>query len=271
MNLRSISLLGCGNMGLILLKSLVSLPGVLPGEVSACDPDASARKRAAHYGVRTALSARECVQDKGLVVIAVKPQNVVSLIEEIRGGIDREALLVSIVAGFPIDRLQLLLGWKAKIARAMPNTPSQIKKGMTALTYSPEVSTEEKAFTRRMFNRIGKTAVVPESQMDAVTALSGSGPAYLFTFVEALVAGGISAGLSEQVAFQLVSQTIFGSIKMLIKSGFTPGEQIKKVASPGGTTQAGLLALETGGFREAVISAVGAAARRAAELGKGQA
>jgi pyrroline-5-carboxylate reductase len=151
----------------------------------------------------------------------------------------------------------------------MPNTPALIKKGMTVLSYSEEVLTQEKALVRRIFNRVGKTVVVPEEQMDAVTALSGSGPAYLFSFVEAIVAGGIELGLSKTVAFQLATQTVYGSVKLLIKTDLSPREQIQKVTSPGGTTFAALSVLERMDFKETVISAMRAASQRSKELGKG--
>ena len=126
----------------------------------------------------------------------------------------------------------------------------------------------EKAFVRRVFNRVGKTLVVTEDKMDAVTALSGSGPAYVFTFVQALIDGGVKMGLPEPVAYQMATQTLFGAVKMLIKLDLSPAEQIKKVTSPGGTTVAGLTALEAGRFKETIITAIEAAARRSAELGK---
>ncbi|MFI5303388.1 MAG: pyrroline-5-carboxylate reductase [Nitrospiria bacterium] len=264
----SVSLLGCGNMGLILLRSLVSLPFIPPKKISVFDPDPAVRKKTGNLKVLFSESAAESVKDKAMIILAVKPQNVPALLSEIQGAVPPDSLVITIAAGISIRKVQSKLGQKHKVVRAMPNTPALIKKGMTVLAYSERVSTEEKAMVRRIFNRVGKTAVVDEERMNAVTALSGSGPAYVFAFTEALVAGGMSMGLSEPLAYRMVTQTIFGSIKMLIKMDLSPKEQIEKVTSPGGTTLAGLSMLEKKGFKDAVISAIEAATHRAEELGQ---
>ncbi|MBI1821073.1 MAG: pyrroline-5-carboxylate reductase [Nitrospirae bacterium] len=267
MSQASFSVLGVGNMGSILLKSLVSLPFTSPEKISVFDPDPLSMKKAGKYKVRVARHLKEAVEGKAFVVLAVKPQMMTALLNEIRDFLLPEAVVVSVAAGVSIEKIQTVLKRDQKVARAMPNTPAILKKGMTALVYSGRLSSEEKAFVRRIFNRVGKTIVVTEDKMDAVTALSGSGPAYVFTFVEALVEGGVKMGLSEPVAYQMATQTLFGAVKMLIKLDLTPAEQIKKVTSPGGTTLAGLAMLESGRFKEIVISAMEAAAKRSAELG----
>ncbi|MHB8482441.1 MAG: pyrroline-5-carboxylate reductase [Nitrospiria bacterium] len=264
----SFSVLGAGNMGSILLKSLVSLPFTSPGKISVFDPDPLCMKKAGKYKVRIAGHLKEAVEGKGFVVLAVKPQNLSALLNEIKDFLLPEAVLVSVAAGVSIEKIQGVLKRDQKVARAMPNTPAMIKKGMTALVYSAKMSLEEKAFVKRIFNRLGKTIAVTEDQMDAATALSGSGPAYVFAFVEALVEGGVKMGLPEPVAYRMATQTLFGAVKMLIKLELSPAEQIKKVASPGGTTLAGLAMLEKGQFKESVIHAIEAAAKRSVELGK---
>lgn len=266
-----IALLGMGNMGGILLKAMASLPSASPGGITVFDADSSRLKFGKFgktKGLHSATSARKAVEGKTLVVLAVKPQNMKELLHDIQDALSPEALVVSVAAGIETTTIQSWLGRTQKVVRAMPNTPAQIKTGMTALCFSPEVGREERGTSRRLFNRIGQTVVVPEEQMDAVTALSGSGPAYLFLFADSLVEGGAKAGLPRETAYKMVTQTIFGAVKMLIKTGLSPNEQIKKVASPGGTTVAGLSALEKGKFRETIISCVEAAAGRARELGE---
>ncbi len=264
----TVSLLGCGNMGSILLKSLVSLPFTSPEKISVYDPEPLTRKKNEKMKVRFSNSARESVKGKEMIILAMKPQNISTLLSEIQETVSPESLVVSIAAGISIGKIQSGLRADQKVVRAMPNTPALIKKGMTGLAYSERVTPDEKALVRRIFNRVGKTVVVAEEKMDAVTALSGSGPAYVFSFVEALVAGGVKMGLPEPVAYQMATQTVFGSVKMLIKMDLSPREQIQKVTSPGGTTLAGLSILEKREFKDTVVSAIEAAARRAAELGK---
>lgn len=253
---------------MILLKSLTSLPFVSTDRLSIYDPDPTVKKKTATMKIRFSNSAKEAVKGKNLIILAVKPQILPALLKEIKGAILPDSLIISIAAGVTTNKVQSLLNPGQKVCRAMPNTPALIKKGMTVLSYSEEVLTQEKALVRRIFNRVGKTVVVPEEQMDAVTALSGSGPAYLFSFVEAIVAGGIELGLSKTVAFQLATQTVYGSVKLLIKTDLSPREQIQKVTSPGGTTFAALSVLERMDFKETVISAMRAASQRSKELGK---
>ncbi|MBI3593840.1 MAG: pyrroline-5-carboxylate reductase [Nitrospirae bacterium] len=254
---------------MILLKSLVSLPFVATGSLSVYDPDPEVKRKTDKMKIRYSNTAKDSVKGKSWVILAVKPQILPALLTEIRDALLPGSVIISIAAGVTIVKMQSLLNAGQKIVRAMPNTPALIKKGMTALSYSKEISAQEKALIRRIFNRIGKTCVVNEDQMNAVTALSGSGPAYLFAFVEALVAGGVELGLSEKSAMQMATQTIFGSVKLLIKTGLSPREQIQKVASPGGTTVAALAMLEKREFKDTVISAMKAASHRSFELGKG--
>ncbi len=264
----SFSLLGLGNMGSILLKALMSLPFASPDHISIFDPDPHAVKKAGRKKLRISKGAKQAVEGKEVIILAVKPQNMEALLNDIKDTVPPGAMVISVAAGVTIEKIQASLGRAQKVVRVMPNTPAFIKKGMTALAYGAGISSKEQAMVRRIFNKLGKTVVVGEEKMDAVTGLSGSGPAYVFTFVEALAEGGVKMGLPEKVAYQMATQTVFGAVKMLIKMDLSPAEQIKKVTSPGGTTLAGLARLEKGGFKETVASAIEAAARRAAELGK---
>jgi pyrroline-5-carboxylate reductase len=204
-------------------------------------------------------------------VLAVKPAIVVpalaalaSLPEDVR----RRPLWVSIAAGVPIAKLAAALPAGARIVRAMPNTPALVRAGATAFVANADATPADRAAARRLFEAVGYAWEAPnEGLLDAVTGLSGSGPAYVFVFLEALADAGVAAGLPRDAAYQLAFHTVQGSAKLALETGRHPGSLKDQVTSPGGTTIAGLERLEAGGFRAALYEAVAAATRRARELG----
>ncbi len=220
-------------------------------------------KFAAATGCSSLASNSEATQDADIVVLSVKPQYLAAAAAEIRGALTESHLVVSVVAGATLGRLNELLGGRASVVRVMPNTPALIGCGASAICGEGDL-----LLVQQMMQTVGEVIVLPESQMDAVTGLSGSGPAYVYQFIEALSDGGVKVGLSRATATQLAAQTVLGAAQMVIQTGQHPGELKDAVASPGGTTIAGIHELEKGAFRATVINAVVGAAERSAELGQ---
>jgi pyrroline-5-carboxylate reductase len=203
-----------------------------------------------------------------VVVLAVKPQTLPHLLADIGPHVEPRHLIVSIVAGVPLTALAAALP-AARLVRVMPNTPCLVGASATGVSGGPSTPPADVALVERLFAAVGTAVRVPEHLLDAVTGLSGSGPAYIYVLIEALADGGVRAGLPRDVALRLSAQTVLGSAKMVLDTGAHPAALKDAVASPGGTTIVGLHALERAGFRAAVIDAVKAAADRATELGKG--
>lgn len=263
-----LSFLGSGNMAEAIIKGVLSAGLFKPADLLASDTSEE-RLKSVHqkYGVRTTRNNREAVRDGGLVILGVKPLAVDSVLAEIKSEL-KEKVLVSVAAGTPLSRLAAGLEREAKIIRAMPNAPALVQAGATVLAPGKGVGTETLAFALQIFGSIGKTWVVEERYLDAVTGLSGSGPAFVFVMIEALADGGVKSGLSRELSLSLAAQTVFGAAQMVIQTGEHPARLKDFVASPGGTTIAGLHKLEEAKIRAAFISAVEAATRRSEELGK---
>ncbi len=221
-----------------------------------------------HYNVRTSADNLEAAKWGQVVVLSVEPQVLDEVLDQVRPALQPGALVISVAAGYPIARVARHCPRGYHIVRAMPNTPSSVLEGVSALTFGSGVTEEEQSLARAIFESVGKVVVVEEPLMDVVTGLSGSGPAYIYVMIEALADGGVKMGLSRQVAELLAAQTVLGAARMLIESGEHPGRLKDRVASPGGTTIAGLHRLEEGRVRATFISAVEAATRRSKELGQ---
>ncbi len=208
------------------------------------------------------------IQASELLVLAVKPQTMPALLAEIKPFVTPKHLVISIAAGFTLRQLSEALGADRRLVRVMPNTPCLVGASASGYCLSPTVTTEDAAVVERLLNAVGRAYQLPEHLLDAVTGLSASGPAFVAVVIEALSDGGVRMGLPREVATALAAQTVLGSAKMILEAGLHPAELKDMVASPGGTTIAGLHALERGGLRAALIDAVEAATRRAVELGK---
>lgn len=262
--------IGAGKMGTALARGLVRANILGPEQIIAGDPDARAREAFAREvgGIATADNG-EVVNRARVIVLAVKPQLVVSVLESVKGRFTSEHLVVSLAAGVPIARLEGVLGERQRIIRVMPNTPVFVGAGVTAFAPNAAALLQDVQLVEKLFSAVGMTVQVHESLMDVVTGLSGSGPAYVYMFIEALSDGAVAMGMPRDVALKMAAQTVLGSARMVLESGVHPGALKDAVASPGGTTIAGIHELEKGAFRADVMSAVIAATRRARELSGG--
>jgi pyrroline-5-carboxylate reductase len=205
-----------------------------------------------------------------VIVLAVKPAHVATVLREVRAHVGERHLLLSLAAGVPLTRLEEGLDAGVRVVRVMPNTPALVGASASAYATGRSATAEDGQLVRRLLSAVGLALPVPEALLDAVTGLSGSGPAYVFLMIEALSDGGVAAGLPRDIANQLAAQTVFGSARMLLETGLHPGALKDMVTSPGGTTIDGLHELERAGVRGAFINAVRAAAEKARKLGQGQ-
>ena len=224
------------------------------------------------YKVKTVPDNRELVEKSDILILAVKPQVVKKVLENVRDLIDAKKLVVYMAAGVPISTILAVLKTgqdrKYNIVRTMPNTPALVQEGVTAIAAGENVSKADIQIAHRLFEAVGKTVDVDEVHLDAVTGLSGSGPAYIFMIIEALSDAGVKMGLSRDVSNILTIQTVLGSAKLAQESGKHPGELKDMVTSPGGTTISGLHTLEAGGLRTTLMNAVESATKRSRELGR---
>ena len=264
----SIGFLGGGKMATALAKGFISAGIVKPGHVLASDPVAAARTAfAAETGALATGSNAEVVKFASLLVIAVKPGYVKELLTEVHSLVTPKHLVISIAAGVTIGQLEGGLAAGARVIRVMPNTPALVGASASAYARGKAVSAADAELTQRLLGAVGIVFELKESLLDAVTGLSGSGPAYVFAMIEALSDGGVAAGLPRDVSTKLAAQTVMGSARMVLETGLHPGVLKDMVASPGGTTIEGLHELEKGGIRGVLINAVRAAAEKSRKLG----
>lgn len=261
--------IGGGMMGEALIARLLDQGIFAPGAVLVSDPQAARREVLHHtYGVQTTDNNQAVIDGAETVLLAIKPQ----LLTAVAGNLRHPAretppLLLSILAGATLARLQEAFpAWA--VVRAMPNTPATVGAGVTALAAGESVSEEQRSQARTIFASVGTVVEVPESQMDAVTALSGSGPGYIALMVEALADGGVAVGLPRTVALELAIATVRGTGELLHQGDLHPAVLKDRVTSPAGTTIAGIAALEAGGLRSALMTAVRSAYLRSKELGQ---
>lgn len=263
-----IGFLGAGNMAGALVSGLLRSKTVAAAQIRASDPRSErlADLRAEH-GIVTHASNTELVTWANVVVLAVKPQTLPTVLDECAGAFGPSHLVVSIVAGVPIRGLEARLPG-SRIVRAMPNTPAIAQAGATAVSGSARATAADLDVARALFDAVGKTVTLDEAHLDAVTGLSGSGPAYVMLFIEALADGGVRVGLPRDVSLTLATEVVYGSAKLLRDTGEHPARIREMVTSPAGTTIAGLSVLEAHAVRGAVMEAVEKATLRATELGK---
>jgi len=265
----AIGFLGAGQMATALARGWAAAGLLDPARSLASDPYAAARDRfTSATGVRAVAGNAEVAAGADLLVLAVKPQTMAAVLAEVRPVVSPRHLVVSIAAGVTLGQLAAGLGGDARLVRVMPNTPCLVGASAAGFAAGPAATPADTALVARLFGAVGKAVAVPEPLLDAVTGLSGSGPAFVYVLIEALADGGVRAGLPRDVALTLAAQTVLGAAKMVLDTGTHPAALKDAVASPGGTTIAGLHALERAGFRAAAMDAVDAAARRATELGK---
>lgn len=239
-----------------------------PALLSAYDSDGAKHLHLSReHGIRAAASPEDLVEGAEIIIIAVKPDSVEKALASIKGSLSPDRTIVSVAAGVSIARMEKSVGGKAKIIRVMPNTPVMVGEGMSVLSPNVNVDGETLLEVERIFSVLGRVLVLPERLMDAVTGLSGSGPAYVFTFIEALADGGVRLGIPREKALILAAQTVMGSAKYLLESGDEPSTLRGRVTTPGGTTIEGLYLLERSGFAGIVMEAVERAAKKSREMG----
>jgi pyrroline-5-carboxylate reductase len=265
----SILFLGAGQMAEALIRGVLSAGLVTSSEVMATDvrPERLELLKS-ELGIRIATDNRAALRFGRVILVAVKPQDVAGLLAEVGPLIGPEQMLVSIAAGVTIARLEQALSGPVPVVRVMPNTPALVGAGMAGLALGTHASARDGELVTRLMSAVGQAVVLPEPQLDAVTALSGSGPAFVAMFVEGLIDAGVRVGLARDVATTLTLQTVLGTAKMMQSTGRHPALMKDMVTSPGGTTIAGVHALESGGLRAALIDAIVAATERSRALGR---
>lgn len=268
---KTVSFIGGGIMGEAMIRGLLNQNIVTPDYIYVADPlPERLDELHAQYGVHVTGDNAAAAEAGQVVVLSIKPQNLANVLPTIRGHLRRQDLLLSILAGTPIQRLADGSA-HAAVVRAMPNTPAQIGMGMTVWTATPEVSEEQHNQARIIMGSLGEELFVSdEGYLDMATALSGTGPAYIFMFMESMIDAGVHLGFSRRVAEQLVFQTMRGSLEYAAQSGKHVAELRNQVTSPGGTTAAALYQLEKGGLRTVMSRGIWAAYQRSVELGQGE-
>jgi pyrroline-5-carboxylate reductase len=267
MQKKKIGIIGVGNMGEAILRGLHQ-KGMAQGiAVSEINPDRRAYLKK-NYGVEAIPDNRKLASQVQVIILAVKPQELKGVLQEIAPALDSATILISIAAGASLGAIASILAKDVRLVRAMPNIAALALESATALSPGAEVSAADLEIAREIFNAMGKTVIIPESLMDAATGMSGSGPAYVSLFIEALADGGVRMGLPKKDALEMAIQTVLGTARLLSEHGEHPAHLKDRVASPGGTTIAGIAALEAKGFRGAVMEAVAAATQRSKELAK---
>jgi len=261
--------LGAGNMAEALVSGILKAQLVPPANISATDVSTS-RREYFQKTFRIEVGSHNAQETKraDVIILCVKPQVMDTVLSEIRGALSSEQLLISVAAGYPLKRIQQYIGENVSLVRAMPNTPAIIQEGVTALAGGSGLPTHQLELAQTIFESVGKVVIVDETLMDAITGLSGSGPAYVYLMIEALTDGGVRVGLPRAVAGVLAAQTVLGAARMVLETGEHPALLKDRVTSPGGTTIAGLQQLEAGRLRATVMKAVEAATSRSRELGQ---
>ena len=263
-----IAVIGAGNMGAALLRGFVSRQRIPAGNITASDIDETALSPLAELGMNTTSDPEAAIAGRHVILLAVKPQIAPGLVDRLAPSITSGQLLISIMAGVTTAAIESGLKREVAVVRSMPQLLAFAGVAATAVCPGAHAGSEQLQLARELFDQVGTTVVVEEHQMDAVTGLAGSGPAYVYSIIEALVEGGVSVGLPGDVATALAAQTVLGAAHTVLETGEKPADLRDRVTSPNGTTVAGLQALRDKGLADALISAVQAATARSRELGR---
>ena len=262
-----IGIIGMGNMATAIMNGMLQKEIVKKEEIiGSAATEKTISRIAEQYGIETTLDNRKVAEAAQVLILAVKPQFLADVIEQIKDCISEETLLITIAAGKKISWYEEAFGKKIKLVRCMPNTPAMVGEGCTAVCINENVTEEEKACALRLMGSFGQTCVIREGLMDAFSAIAGSSPAYVFLFIEAMADAGVAAGMPRAQAYEAVAQSVLGSAKLMLETGKHPGELKDMVCSPGGTTIQGVKALEEKGMRGAVMEAIAACVEKAKQL-----
>lgn len=266
---KKLGFIGGGNMAAALVKGLLHAKVLPPEDVLVSDVK---QERLEHlrqtHGVRTTTDNHLLVTSCDVIVLSVKPQVIDKVLDGIGAAIGPQQLVISVAAGVPVSAMEARLPEGTRVVRTMPNTPATVDAGATAIAAGSHATEADLDTARALFSAVGRVVTLDETLLDAVTGLSGSGPAYVMLMIEALADGGVKVGLHRDTALLLAAQTVYGSAKLLLETGEHPGRLKDMVTSPGGTAIAGLHTLESGGLRRTLIDAVEAATNRAQQLGE---
>ena len=272
----TVAFLGCGSMGTAILAGMIR-SGTKPENIRVTTKSVdSAKELADKFGVTAFATEYQpnanslAVEGADIVLVAVKPAYVVEVLEEVRSVISKDALVVSVAAGIEIQTMENHLPGSVSVIRAMPNTPALIQEGLTGISKGSRVTQEQLELSVALFEAVGKTMVIPESQIDALSTISGSGPAYVFYFIEEFIKTAVSHGFSSEEAYLLVSQTFLGASELLVQSQGDPAELRRQVTSPNGTTMKAIAVLQEGNLNDLFFKATSAALARAKEIAQEQ-
>jgi len=266
---KQVGILGAGNMGEALIHGLLYGHLCRPDQIICSDVRPERLKAIREkYGVKTTSHNTEGVKQSDIIILSVKPQIMKQVVEEIAKHLDLSKLIISIAAGISLDAIESCARKDLKLIRVMPNICVSVREGASAIAGGKHTVKEDLMIAKTIFDSVGKSLFIEENLLDAVTGLSGSGPAYIFLIIDALADAGVKVGLSRDDALILASQTVLGAAKMLIETGEHPGKLKDMVTSPGGTAIAGLHTLEEGGLRTTLINAVEVATQRSKVLGE---
>jgi pyrroline-5-carboxylate reductase len=268
-NQRTVSILGAGNMGMALMKGIINAQLTPPQNICACDINTEKLDQLkAEWKINTTSDPAKAVGTSDVVLLCVKPVTLPKILAQIKSVISKEQLVISIVAGVKIAYIQQSLGKEIPIVRTMPNIAATVDEGAAAISFGEYVSPELNEIAIAIFEAVGEVVIVPEENLDAVTGLSGSGPAYIYMVIEAMIDGGVKMGLPRDIATKLAIQTVLGSAKLVKTSGLHPAILRDQVTTPGGTTINAIHELESHGLRSMLINAVTIATRRSEELSR---
>jgi pyrroline-5-carboxylate reductase len=263
---KKVAVLGIGKLGETLVRALLEAKVLRPDQILATAKHAdTVRSKSTKYGIRAAANA-DAAREADILILAVKPQAMAEVLTSIRKSVSKKHIVISTAASVSTGFIERTLGRAVPVIRVMPNTPCLLRSGMTGIAPGKSAKREHLAVAEQIFNAMGRTIVLDERYMDAVTGLSGSGPAFLYVVLEALAEGGVKVGLPREIATELVAQTMFGAAKMVLETREHPAKLKDVVTTPAGCTIDGLLELEDGGLRVALIKAVVKATQRASEL-----
>jgi len=269
LNDKSIGLIGAGNMGRALIGGLINSGSSSSKNIVCSDKNKGKVKRVEEeFGISTLDSNSDIVRKSEIIIYAVKPQIMADVLKETGDCLDMSKIVISIAAGVPLAAIESCLGKELRLIRVMPNVPALIMEGASAIAAGNNVLPDDLKLAKAIFDSVGKSVIIEEELMDAVTGLSGSGPAYIFLIIDALSDAGVKMGLSREDALFLSAQTVLGAAKLVRETNEHPGKLKDSVTSPGGTAITGLHTLETGGLRTTLINAVEAATNRSKALGQ---